>query len=416
MTDNVGERGPMDITELLAYTRKNGASDLHLSSGNPPMVRISGEIRPIEAEPLDRESVRSRPPGGVKFIAFAMFLREMLCTFRASAGFTLLELTIVIVVLGLLLVPLLWLTTMSVGTTREQATSEALATARDALVAFAAGNNGCLPFAADYEGGYPDTDATGASGGYVDTGVGRANIRAGDLPWADLGLSSSFVEGDGWRIQYYVATLYTDVDANPTNGIACLAGFRGFEWNSSVTYDGASSRLYVYYTVGGNRDMYEIISNYPAGTTPDAIGVSVAKPVGTPLPAQLLDLKRGPDVAAASPQNDVISSPNVFVLVAPGGNTNAVVGRPYVRDSNHARDAAGTDWPLAVIDANVDGVVFSNTPDVDVTNAGNNGDDTLLAMSFLEFKSALALFALNMEEICDDGGEICTIYTCSYAC
>ncbi len=37
----------MDITELLAFAAKNGASDLHLSSGMPPMIRVDGEVRRI---------------------------------------------------------------------------------------------------------------------------------------------------------------------------------------------------------------------------------------------------------------------------------------------------------------------------------------------------------------------------------
>jgi Tfp pilus assembly protein, pilus retraction ATPase PilT len=37
----------MDITELLAFAAKNNASDLHLSSGMPPMIRVDGEVRRI---------------------------------------------------------------------------------------------------------------------------------------------------------------------------------------------------------------------------------------------------------------------------------------------------------------------------------------------------------------------------------
>ena len=37
----------MDITELLAFSVKNGASDLHLSAGMPPMIRVDGEVRRI---------------------------------------------------------------------------------------------------------------------------------------------------------------------------------------------------------------------------------------------------------------------------------------------------------------------------------------------------------------------------------
>ena len=35
----------MDISELLAFVVKNKASDLHLSSGLPPMIRVHGDVR-----------------------------------------------------------------------------------------------------------------------------------------------------------------------------------------------------------------------------------------------------------------------------------------------------------------------------------------------------------------------------------
>jgi twitching motility protein PilT len=36
---------PMDITELLAFAAKQRASDLHLSAGLPPMIRVDGDVR-----------------------------------------------------------------------------------------------------------------------------------------------------------------------------------------------------------------------------------------------------------------------------------------------------------------------------------------------------------------------------------
>ena len=42
----------MDIGDLLAFAVKNGASDLHLSAGLPPMVRIDGDLWRIEAPVL----------------------------------------------------------------------------------------------------------------------------------------------------------------------------------------------------------------------------------------------------------------------------------------------------------------------------------------------------------------------------
>jgi len=47
----------MDIGELLAFGVKNGASDLHLSAGVPPMIRVSGEMKKINLPPLDHTQV-----------------------------------------------------------------------------------------------------------------------------------------------------------------------------------------------------------------------------------------------------------------------------------------------------------------------------------------------------------------------
>ena len=43
----------MDIAELLAFAVKNNASDLHLSSGLPPMIRVDGDIRRLTLPALD---------------------------------------------------------------------------------------------------------------------------------------------------------------------------------------------------------------------------------------------------------------------------------------------------------------------------------------------------------------------------
>jgi len=47
----------MDIAELLAFAVKNKASDLHLSSGLPPMLRVHGDIRRINLPPLEHKNV-----------------------------------------------------------------------------------------------------------------------------------------------------------------------------------------------------------------------------------------------------------------------------------------------------------------------------------------------------------------------
>ena len=47
----------MDITELLAFSTKNNASDLHLSAGLPPMIRVDGDIRRVNVAPLEHRDV-----------------------------------------------------------------------------------------------------------------------------------------------------------------------------------------------------------------------------------------------------------------------------------------------------------------------------------------------------------------------
>jgi len=47
----------MDIAELLAFSVKHEASDLHLSAGLPPMIRVDGDIRRINIPPLDHKVV-----------------------------------------------------------------------------------------------------------------------------------------------------------------------------------------------------------------------------------------------------------------------------------------------------------------------------------------------------------------------
>ena len=49
----------MDITELLAFSVKNNASDLHLSAGQPPMIRVDGEMRRLKVDELDHKSVQA---------------------------------------------------------------------------------------------------------------------------------------------------------------------------------------------------------------------------------------------------------------------------------------------------------------------------------------------------------------------
>jgi len=47
----------LDINELLAFSVQNGASDLHLTSGLPPIIRVDGEMRRLNVDSLDHKKV-----------------------------------------------------------------------------------------------------------------------------------------------------------------------------------------------------------------------------------------------------------------------------------------------------------------------------------------------------------------------
>src|ERR1700733_8507442 len=47
----------MDIAELLAFSVKNKSSDLHISSGLPPMIRVDGDLRKINLPDIDHKTV-----------------------------------------------------------------------------------------------------------------------------------------------------------------------------------------------------------------------------------------------------------------------------------------------------------------------------------------------------------------------
>ncbi|WP_395345554.1 type IV pilus twitching motility protein PilT [Ningiella sp. W23] len=49
----------MDINELLAFSVQNGASDLHLTAGLPPIIRVDGEMRRLNVDSLSHKNVHS---------------------------------------------------------------------------------------------------------------------------------------------------------------------------------------------------------------------------------------------------------------------------------------------------------------------------------------------------------------------
>jgi twitching motility protein PilT len=49
----------MDITELLAFSVENNASDLHLSAGTPPSIRVDGDVRKLNIPAFDDKDVNA---------------------------------------------------------------------------------------------------------------------------------------------------------------------------------------------------------------------------------------------------------------------------------------------------------------------------------------------------------------------
>jgi twitching motility protein PilT len=49
----------LDITELLAFSVKNKASDLHLSAGLPPIIRVNGDVRRINLPAMEHKDVHA---------------------------------------------------------------------------------------------------------------------------------------------------------------------------------------------------------------------------------------------------------------------------------------------------------------------------------------------------------------------
>jgi twitching motility protein PilT len=54
-----GAEMAVDIAQLLAFSVKNNASDLHLSAGVPPMIRVDGDVKRINMPPLSHKEVHS---------------------------------------------------------------------------------------------------------------------------------------------------------------------------------------------------------------------------------------------------------------------------------------------------------------------------------------------------------------------
>jgi len=76
----------LDLTQLLAFTIQNGASDLHLSAGNPPIIRISGLMKRVKADPLTSDDIRTMLYSIMKDDQRADYERDMELDFAIALG------------------------------------------------------------------------------------------------------------------------------------------------------------------------------------------------------------------------------------------------------------------------------------------------------------------------------------------
>jgi twitching motility protein PilT len=76
----------IDVTEFLKFTLENKASDLHLSGGNNPMVRINGELRKIRPEPLQPDEIRGMLFSVMTEEQRAIYERDLEIDFAVSFG------------------------------------------------------------------------------------------------------------------------------------------------------------------------------------------------------------------------------------------------------------------------------------------------------------------------------------------
>lgn len=76
----------MDITQLLAFTMQNNASDLHLSPNNPPIIRAHGELKRIKSDPLRSDDIRTMLYSVMTEDQRADFERDMELDFAIAFG------------------------------------------------------------------------------------------------------------------------------------------------------------------------------------------------------------------------------------------------------------------------------------------------------------------------------------------
>jgi len=126
-----------------------------------------------------------------------------------NQGFTLIEMAVVLIIIGLLMGSFLTPLSQQVDQLKIESTAKKLAEIEDALLGFAI-INGHLPC--------PDSDGDG-----IENTPAACNIE-GDLPWADLGLQESRRDEWGQPFRYRVDSAFAGANfpnpPNTTNGLS----------------------------------------------------------------------------------------------------------------------------------------------------------------------------------------------------
>ena len=71
----------MSISDLLAFSVKNNASDLHLSAGLPPMIRVHGDVRKINLPAMDHNEVHAMVYGIMNDVQRKVYEETLECDF-----------------------------------------------------------------------------------------------------------------------------------------------------------------------------------------------------------------------------------------------------------------------------------------------------------------------------------------------
>ncbi len=76
----------MDLTQLLAFTMQNKASDLHLSSGSPPVIRVHGILKRVKADALSSDDIRTMLYSVMTEDQRAVYEKDMELDFAIALG------------------------------------------------------------------------------------------------------------------------------------------------------------------------------------------------------------------------------------------------------------------------------------------------------------------------------------------